>query len=119
MKYDDSGSEGCWYGMLFAVLILCAIIMFLSMGCATTCPPCQPEIQTVEVKVPVYSCPEAPEVPPLLLPGFPVLQDAATESETKAWYAEMVSVVEQTRDLLLQRIDLLEEMLDRYRNPTP
>ena len=117
MKYDNSGTEGCWFGALFAVIALAVIIMLLSAGCATTCPPCIPKVETVEVKVPVYSCPSPEELPLLDLPSLPpVPQDGASESEIKAWYAQMVSAVKARQQILLNRIQLLEEFLDRYRS---
>jgi hypothetical protein len=109
-------TEGCLGGVLAAVIFILAIIMFMT-GCAT-CPPCQPKVETVEVKVPVYSCPEPPKLPETLLVQYPSLPETPSDQDWKNWYAEMVATVKARHDALQIRVLLLERILDQYKTNT-
>ena len=116
MKYDhwlDKLFNGCLPGILAGLLFIAFVLSFiLSLGCAT-CPP--PTIETVEVKVPVYSCPQPPGLPPLTLPAFPQAPETLTDEDLKQWYVEMVAAVKVRHQILLNRIEYLEEILEEYR----
>ena len=118
MKEDNISDVFVWGPVILVVVALC--VLSTCMGCSSTCPP--PKTQTVEVKVPVYSCPPPPEVHPLELPDFPpVPHEDVSSSEVKAWYAQVVSVVKQREHLLESRVEALQEILDQYKKdqPTP
>ena len=103
--------------VLLGAIALCAIIMMLSTGCST-CPPCQPTIETVEVLVPTYSCPPPPEALSPEIPAFPMLPDNhLTDQEKKNWYAEVASLVKARDKILLDYVKYLQEILDEYRSP--
>lgn len=97
---------------LYPAVITCIVIT--AAGCAT-CPSVAPTEVIVDNPIPVYSCPEPPSLPPLVLPDWPVLPDDPTPEQVKAWYVEMVRVVHVRIDMLRQRVDTLDEMLDAYR----
>ena len=92
-------------------------IMFSCIGCSTTlCPECVPEIQTVEVKIPVPSCPDVQIPPPVVLPEYPspesfIQENASIDEAFKAWYAEMSTTVESREEILRERISTLEKLL--------
>jgi len=111
MKDDNMRDVFVWGPAILVAVALC--VLFTCLGCSSVCPP--PKVETVEVNIPVYSCPEAQEVPQLVLPDFPVLPDGFSEEQSKDWYAEMVSVAKARHKILLARIQALEEMLDQYR----
>jgi hypothetical protein len=119
MRYDhwlDKLFNGCLPGILAGLILIAFVLSFLlSAGCASTCPP--PKVEVVEVKVPVYSCPEPPEeVSSLQLPDYPVPPPDNVQPEgQKSWYAEMVAVVKARHQILLDRIEYLEEILEEYR----
>ncbi len=92
--------------------IFVLVVLFLSVGCAT-CPPCVPE--TIEVSVPVVSCPPPVKLPEILLPNKPILPENATQDEVKNYYADVVEYIRVRDSLKDSRIDLLEELLDVYR----
>ena len=104
--------EGCLGGVFLGLVVILFMFMML-MGCATTCPP--PKAQVVKEEVPVYSCPEPPDLPALDLPWFPVppAPDASHEA-IKEWYSQMVSVTKQREKLLLARVEALQEILKQY-----
>ena len=64
MKEDNISDVFVWGPAILIVVALC--VLLTCQGCSSTCPP--PEIRTVEVQVPVYSCPSPPELPETLLP---------------------------------------------------
>ncbi|MCK5020711.1 MAG: hypothetical protein KAS32_27065 [Candidatus Peribacteraceae bacterium] len=103
--------------VLLAAIALCAIFMMLTTGCST-CPPCQPTLETVEVQVPVYSCPEPPQ---MSLPDVPALPDppipSADEEELKSWYAQMASLVKARERILLEYVKALQSVIEEYRTP--
>lgn len=122
MKDNDDGlrlirhlGDGCLAGVLAAIIIL--IYAFLMLGCASTCPPCQPRIETVEVKIPVYSCPSPPTIDPIVLPSHPQLTPQAPDDELKAWYAEMVATIHSREQMCLDYIEYLIDLLEEYRQP--
>lgn len=107
-------AEGCLSGLLLGLVIFLFIIILLT-GCST-CPPCQPRVETVEVQVPVYSCPEAPPLPDIVLPQFPEPPESDSPSEDWiAWYAEMVTVAKTRYEIVLTRMLVIEQLLDEYR----
>jgi len=110
-KWIESFSNGCLAGLLAAVILLCVLIM--SLGCAT-CPPCQPRVETVEVKVPVYSCPEPPELPETLLVQYPALPGNPSDQDWKDWYAEMVATAKARHQILLDHLAHCKEILSSY-----
>ncbi len=111
---DNLGDIFCSV-VLIAAIALCAIFMMLTTGCAT-CPPCQPTIETVEVQVPVYSCPEPPQFPPVSLGTFPSQPDqGVSEEDLKTWYAQVASLVKAREKILLEYVKYLQEILEEYR----
>jgi hypothetical protein len=109
--------DGCLCGCLLGVIVLVALLMFLNAGCAT-CPPCQPEIRTVEVSVPIYSCPDPPELPALQLPSWgDIPEESATPEALKDWFAEMVRTVHSRDSVQSSYIDYLISLLEEYRQP--
>jgi hypothetical protein len=112
MNDDNMRDLFVWGPAITVVLALC--ILFACLGCSSTCPP--PRTEVVKVEIPVYSCPPPQDVPELSLPMFPGLPDQPTDDQMKSYYAEMVVVVKLRYQLLLNRIRVLEEMLDKYRS---
>jgi hypothetical protein len=117
MRYDhwlDRLFNGCLPGVLAGLILLAFALSFLlSAGCASTCPP--PKTEILKVEVPVYSCPQPPDLPPLTLPAFPPVPQELEDEDLKSWYAEMVAVVKARHQILLDRIEYLEEILEEYR----
>ena len=85
----------------------------IAQACST-CPPCVPTHEIVEVLVPVSSCPAPPELPPVVLPDWPILVDDATAEETKTWYVDMVETMYARFAILTGRIDGLNQILASY-----
>jgi len=108
--------DGCMSGVLFGLLFLLIALCFL-IGCST-CPPCQPTIEIQEVQVPVYSCPDPPEVESLHLSVYPPYPGSdATEQEIKDWFSEVVST-SRSRDLAHGNyVEYLLSVIDQYRIP--
>ena len=113
-KWLDLVGDGLLAGVLAAVILLCIFIM--SLGCST-CPPCQPTIETVEVKVPVYSCPAPPELQSIVLPEFPGAPADLGEEDQKSWYAQVASLVKAREKTLLEYVKYLQDILEEYRTP--
>ena len=110
--------DGCLSGCLIAIIVLCVIVVFLNQGCST-CPPCQPKVEIVEVKVPVYACPKPPELLPLSLSEYPTVPGVgATDSEMKAWYAAMVATLHARDSIRDNYIQYLIDLLEEYRTDT-
>lgn len=93
--------------------IFILVVLILSVGCST-CPPCTPE--TIEVSVPVVSCPSPVELPEILLPNIPMLPENATQDELKNYYATMVEYIRIRDSLKDSRIEDLESLLNIYRD---
>ena len=114
MKYGyDDGDDPL--GLLCAIVIgsvLLLSLVFSCIGCTSVkaCPECIPEIQTVEVKIPVYSCPPTEELPPLVLPAWPVLPEEADEGQLKEFYANCVATLHARERTLTEYIGLLQEV---------
>ena len=111
--YDDEDDP---LGMLCAIVIGSVValsLMFSCLGCSSVkaCPDCIPEIQTVEVKVPVYSCPPTEELPPLVLPAWPVLPAEVDEGQLKAFYVDCVATLHARERALLEYIELVKANL--------
>ena len=108
--------DGCMSGVLFGLLFLLIALCFL-IGCST-CPPCQPTIETVLVDVPVYSCPAPPALQPLLLQTYPDYPgSSATDQEIKDWFASVVSI-SRSRDLAHGHyVEYLLSIVESYRTP--
>ena len=100
--------------VFLSALIVCGAIF---SGCATTCPPCVPESKIVEVITPVYSCPEPPSLPPLMLPPWPTLAEDATPDQIKAWYVDMATWVKAALEAMTEDGETCRGMLDAYRAP--
>ena len=64
--------------------------------------------------MPVSSCPAPPEMPALVLPGWPMLATDATPAETKSWYVDMVETMYARFGLLNGRIEALNQILASY-----
>ena len=106
--------DGCLAGVLAAVILL--IYLLSTLGCASTCPP--PRVETVEVQVPVYSCPPAQESPLLSLPEYPDVPSlTAPDDDWKDWFAQVVRTYRIRNQALLDQIDYLESVLEEYRKP--
>lgn len=113
-KWLDEVGDGCLGVALFSVIALCVIIAMLNTGCAT-CPPCQPTIETIEVKVPVYSCPPPPPLQELTVPDLPTpLELGVADNQLKDWYAQVASLVKAREKILLEYVKYLQEILDQY-----
>ncbi len=98
-----------------SIYLLLSGVVF-AQACST-CPPCVPTHEIVEVKVPVSSCPPPPDLPPLLLPQWPVLQENPTADEIKTWYVDMVGTYRARSALKDERIKALGEILASYGDP--
>ena len=115
MKYGyDDGDDPL--GLLCAIVIgsvLLLSLVFSCIGCTSVkaCPECIPEIQTVEVKIPVYSCPPTEELPPLVLPAWPVLPEGADEGQLKAFYVDCVATLRARESTLIEYIELVKANL--------
>ena len=105
-------------GCILGIIVVFFIIMLLSnYGCATTaCPPCVAEVETVVVKVPVESCPEPPDIPALSYPSWPEIPTEYTDEGLKRFYADVVAVIAAREKIFLDRIRVLGEILDGYRD---
>jgi len=97
--------------MVFIVAMLSLLISLLGCSSVKACPECIPEIHTVEVKVPVYSCPPTEELPPLVLPAWPVLPEGADEGQLKEFYSDCVATLHARERALLEYIHMLEKHL--------
>ena len=94
--------------MVLIVAILSLLISLLGCSSVKACPECIPEIHTVEVKVPVYSCPPTEELPPLVLPAWPVLPEGADEGQLKEFYSDCVATLHARERVLQEYIQLLQ-----------
>ena len=97
--------------MVLIVAMLSLLISLLGCSSVKACPECIPEIQTIEVKVPVYSCPPTEELPPLVLPAWPVLPTEADEGQLKAFYVDCVATLHARERALLEYIELVKANL--------
>ena len=97
--------------MVLIVAMLSLLISLLGCSSVKACPECIPEIQTIEVKVPVYSCPPTEELPPLVLPAWPVLPEGADEGQLKAFYVDCVATLHARERALLEYIELVKANL--------
>ncbi len=97
--------------MVLIVAMLSLLISLLGCSSVKACPECIPEIHTVEVKVPVYSCPPTEELPPLVLPAWPVLPEGADEGQLKAFYVDCVATLHARERALLEYIELVKANL--------
>ena len=116
MKWSsfDRIGDGLIGGVLFAVVFLCYV--FACIGCATTkCPPCVPEQEVVTIEVPVLSCPSPAELPTLTYPEWPKPPQIVTEGAAKGFYADVVATQRARERLLLDRVQVLEDQLNQYR----
>ena len=95
------------------LLIVCVI---LAQACST-CPPCVPTHEVVEVRVPISSCPQPPDLPQLVLPPWPTLSPDATVEEIKTWYVDIVETYYARSSIKDERIRHLEELLKSYGAP--
>lgn len=96
------------------VLLLAAT---LAAGCASTR---EPQVVYQEVPVPVPTCPEPPQLPPLELPRWPDRPPPdATPSQRAAWYAAVAATAREWIARLEFRITALERILAAYRSDTP
>jgi hypothetical protein len=100
---------------IMTIIVVAAIIslMISLFGCSSVkhCPECIPEVHTVEVKVPVYSCPPTEELPPLVLPEWPVLPEGATDQELKEFYSACVATLHAREKTLEDYIEMLKAHL--------
>jgi len=111
--YDDGDDP---LGLLCAIVIGGVIflsLVFSCLGCTSVkaCPECIPEVQTVEVKIPVYSCPPTEDLPPLVLPAWPVLPEGADEGQLKEFYSDCVATLHARERALLEYIELVKANL--------
>ena len=97
------------------IITLAVLVPLLLTGCASTCPPCVPTHEIIEVITPVYNCPEPPALPPLELPPWPALGTDPTPEQIKAWYVGMVETYRARMYMLRERVDTLNTMLNAYR----
>jgi len=97
--------------MVLIVAMLSLLISLLGCSSVKACPECIPEIQTIEVKVPVYSCPPTEELPPLVLPAWPVLPEGASEDQLKEFYSDCVATLHARERALLEYIELVKANL--------
>ena len=97
--------------------LLSLVVLFALVGCASVkpCPPCVPEIEIVESKVPVYECPAPAVLPELALPPWPILGDTPTEEELKEWYIKVEETYRVRFAILIDYIKALQTQLDGYR----
>jgi hypothetical protein len=56
-------------------------------------------------------------IEPLVLPEWPVLPEDPEPDQIKSWYVAMQDTVKEWIDVLLQRNDYLEDVIDAYREP--
>ena len=103
---------------LAAIIIGSAIALSLMMSClgCKTCPPCQPEIITKEVKIPVRYCEKPGDLPVLSIPAYPEPPEDADEDSLRQWYVDMVKVVKMREKILRDRIAELNMLLEPYRD---
>ena len=89
---------------------MAAAIVLLLMACGcTSCPPCEPEVQTVRVEVPVPVLPHLEPLPPLELPHWPdPPPNDAPPSAWSDWYAAMAATARERIALLKARLNRLE-----------
>jgi len=97
--------------ILGAVIVLSIMISCLGCTSVKACPECIPEVHTVEVKVPVYSCPPHEELPPLVLPAWPELPEEAGEGQLKEFYSDCVATLRAREKALNDYIELLKTIL--------
>ena len=110
MNNENQKDLMVWGPAIFVVLVLCLLINCIG------CRHCTPKIQTEVVQVPVYSCPEPPQVPEVQLPSFPEPPGAeATEQEIKEWYADMEGTARLRERMLKSQVLLLQSIVDKYR----
>ena len=118
MKYGYDNDDDP-LGLLCAIVIGSVIflsLVFSCIGCSSVkaCPECIPEIQTVEVPVPIYSCPDTEELPPLVLPAWPEFPTGGTEDQIKEFYSSCVATLHARERVLQDYIELLKGYLVSY-----
>ena len=101
-------------GFTVKVITSICVIAVIMTGCST-CPPCVPTTEVQEVITPVYSCPEPPDTPPVVLPPWPMLPPNATDTQMKQWYLEMARTFKARQMILTEHVESLNEMLNAYR----
>ena len=98
------------------VALIMVFLMLSSTGCSSTseleCPPA-PECPVIEEET--FACPEPRSLPELVLPSFP--PKPLELLELNLWAVSMAETVIARENILLERIDTLEEILDEYRRP--
>jgi hypothetical protein len=105
---------------LLALLFLVFFVLVFSSltGCASTdCPPCPPPPDCPTIREPVADCPEPAVMPELVLPSTPAFPLVGSAPVVNAWLATFAETVGAREGILLDRIEVLEEQLDRYRHP--
>jgi len=111
LRAGDGCLSGAFLGLIVVVVILCYIL-----GCST-CPPCQDRVEAVEVQVPVYSCPEVPDIGQVSLPPYPQLHPDATDEQLKEFYASLAHTVRSRDSVQSNYIQYLLSLLEPYRTP--
>ena len=101
--------------VLGSVIILAVLFCFLGCASTPTCPPCDPIVEKIEVKIPVRYCEPPPSIEDLVLPPWPTLPESPNEDQLKAWYAECVSTVRIREQILALRVQMLMDTLEGYR----
>ena len=115
--YDDDKDPLATLAAVIVGSVLLLALVLSAIGCssATLCPECIPEVVYEEIVLPVRVCEPPATVDTLYLPGWPTLPDNATTDQIKSWYAECAAVLEAREALLHNRIKLLSDMLDTYK----
>lgn len=91
--------------LLCAILMAFATLALFSAGCASTCPPCNPDTDTVKIPAPypVAVC-DGVEVPPKPTPPAPLPPDATARQRAarvhrwlvalRGWAEEVATIAE-------------------------
>ena len=98
--------------MKISTYLLISVAIF-AQACST-CPPCVPTHEIVEVMVPVSSCPAPPIIPPMVLPVWPALPTNATVEEIKTWYVDMVETMMARESIAAEENEGLREIIASY-----
>lgn len=115
MKYGYDDDDDVMRTVVAVILggVLMVWIALSCIGCASTkaCPECIPEIKTVTVEVPVYSCPETEELPPLVLPEWPVFPEGGDEGQLKEFFSDCVATMKARERAFQEYIEMLKGIL--------
>jgi len=112
----EERSWGCGFISALLFVLFFALVFFSLSGCSTMseleCPP-PPECPVIEEET--FACPEPRQLPELILPSFP--PKPLELLLVNSWAADVAEIAIAREKIMLDRIEVLEQILDEYRRP--